>query len=38
VSYIGLMDELALFDRALTHEEIDVLGSQPALLSSLKRK
>jgi hypothetical protein len=38
VSYIGLMDELALFDRALAQEEIDVLGSQPALLSSLKRK
>ena len=38
VSYIGLMDELALFNRALSEEEIGVLRSQPALLSSLKRK
>jgi Concanavalin A-like lectin/glucanases superfamily len=38
VSYIGLMDELALFNRALTQEEIGVLRSQPAVLSSLVRK
>ena len=37
VSYIGLMDELALFNRALTLEEIGLLRRQPALLSSLKR-
>ena len=38
VSYIGLMDELALFNRALTPEEIGVLRSQPAVLAGLKRK
>jgi len=38
VNYIGLMDELALFNRALTPEEIGVLRSQPAVLSSLKQK
>jgi Concanavalin A-like lectin/glucanases superfamily len=37
VSYIGLMDELALFNRALTLEEIGLLRRQPAALSSLKR-
>jgi Concanavalin A-like lectin/glucanases superfamily len=38
VNYIGLMDELALFNQALSEEEIDVLRSQPALLSSLKQR
>ena len=38
VNYIGLMDELALFNQALTPEEIGVLRSQPAFLSSLKRQ
>jgi len=38
VNYIGLMDELALFNRALTPEEIGVLRSQPVVLSSLKQK
>jgi len=38
VSYIGLMDELALFNRALTPEEIGVLRNQPAVLAGLKRK
>jgi len=38
VSYIGLMDELALFNRALTPEEIGVLRSQPVVLAGLKRK
>jgi hypothetical protein len=38
VSYIGLLDEFALFNRALTLEEIGLLRRQPALLSSLKRK
>jgi len=37
VNYIGLMDELALFNRALTAEEIGILRSRPALLSKLKR-
>lgn len=38
VNYIGLMDELALFNRALTEDEIGILRSQPAVLSSLGRK
>ena len=38
VSYIGLMDELALFNRVLTAEEIGILRSQPGVLSSLKSK
>ena len=38
VNYVGLMDELALFSRALTPEEIDILRSQPAVLAGLKRK
>jgi hypothetical protein len=38
VNYIGLIDEFALFKRALTEEEIGVLRAQPAELSSLKRR
>ena len=38
VNYIGLMDEIALFNRALTEDEIGILRSQPAVLSSLGRK
>jgi hypothetical protein len=38
VNYIGLMDELGLFNRALTEDEIGVLRSQPAVLSGLMRK
>jgi hypothetical protein len=38
VNYIGRMDELALFNRALTPEEIGVLRSQPAVLAGLKQK
>jgi hypothetical protein len=38
VNYIGLIDEFALFKRALTEEEIGVLRAQPAVLSSLKRR
>ena len=38
VSYIGLLDEFAVFNRALTEEEIGVLRSQPAVLSGLKPK
>jgi hypothetical protein len=38
VSYIGLMDELALFNRSLTEEEIGILHRQPAVLSSLRRE
>jgi hypothetical protein len=38
VSYIGLMDEFALFNRALTEEEIRILRTQPGVLSSLKKR
>lgn len=38
VNYIGMMDELALFNRAMTEDEISILRSQPAVLSSLGRK
>ena len=33
VGYVGLMDELALFGRALTLEEVKMLTARPALLS-----
>lgn len=38
VSYIGLLDELALFNRALTPEEINYLQKHPEALSRLKPK
>ena len=38
VNYIGLMDELALFNRAFTSEEIGILRSQPTMLAGLKQK
>jgi Concanavalin A-like lectin/glucanases superfamily len=38
VNYIGLIDEFALFNRALTEDEISVLRTQPAVLSSLRRR
>ncbi|MBY0231642.1 MAG: LamG domain-containing protein [Gemmataceae bacterium] len=34
INYIGLLDELALFDRALTAEEIKRLKEEPGLLSA----
>ena len=37
VSYIGLLDELALFDRALGEDEIGLLRARPGLLAPLKR-
>src|SRR5208283_4969829 len=37
VNYIGLLDELALFDRALTAEEVNLLKSKPGLLAPLKK-
>jgi hypothetical protein len=37
VAYIGLFDELALFDRALTAEEVGRLGADPGLLAPLKK-
>jgi formylglycine-generating enzyme required for sulfatase activity len=38
VNYIGLLDELALFNRALTADEVKALHKQPALLAPLKKK
>ena len=38
VNYIGLMDELALFNQALTPEEIGILRNRPTALAGLKRK
>lgn len=38
VNYIGLLDELALFDRALTAEEVSALHKTPGLLATLKKK
>ena len=37
VNYIGLLDELALFDRPLTPEEVTHLFKSPALLAPLKK-
>jgi hypothetical protein len=37
VSYIGLLDEIALFDRPLSPDELGLLRSQPGLLTPLKR-
>ena len=36
VNYIGLMDEFAVFGRALTEAEVGLLHSKPALLNGLK--
>jgi hypothetical protein len=38
VNYIGLLDELALFNRELTAEEVGLLFKKPGLLAGLKRK
>lgn len=37
VNFIGLLDELALFDRPLTAAEVDRLHRQPGLLAGLKK-
>jgi hypothetical protein len=37
INYIGLLDELALFDRALSPEEVALLHDKPGLLAPLKR-
>jgi len=37
INYIGLLDELALFDRALTADEVMALHKKPDLLSKLKK-
>ena len=38
LGYIGLLDEFALFDRALTAEEVALLHKKPDLLAPLKKK
>ena len=37
VNYVGLLDELALFNRALTADEVTALHKTPGLLSGLKK-
>jgi len=37
VGYIGLLDELALFDRPLTGDEVTALYKKPGLLAPLKK-
>jgi hypothetical protein len=38
IAYIGLMDELALFNRPLTEADIAILRANPGVLSALKKK
>jgi hypothetical protein len=38
VNFIGLLDELALFDRPLTAGEVALLHREPGVLAALKRK
>ena len=38
ISYIGLMDEFALFDRSLTAEDVALLHKKPDLLTVLKKR
>ncbi|HEY3789425.1 MAG TPA: LamG-like jellyroll fold domain-containing protein [Urbifossiella sp.] len=37
LSYIGMLDEFALFDRALAAEDVALLHKKPGLLSALKK-
>ncbi len=37
INYIGLLDEMALFDRALTADEVAALHKKPDLLTGLKK-
>jgi hypothetical protein len=37
VNYIGLLDELAVFDRELTATEVKLLHDTPGLLARLKK-
>jgi formylglycine-generating enzyme required for sulfatase activity len=37
VNYIGLLDELALFNRPLTADEVTLLHKQPGMLAALKK-
>ena len=38
IGYIGLLDEMALFDRALTLAEVVALQKKPGMLAGLKKK
>jgi hypothetical protein len=38
VNYIGLLDELGLFGRSLTAEEVSLLHARPGLLAPLKKE
>lgn len=38
LGYVGLLDEIALFDRALTAEDVLLLHTQPDLLAPLKKR
>jgi hypothetical protein len=38
LSYIGLIDEFALFDKALSADEVALLQQKPGLLAPLKKK
>ena len=37
VNYLGLLDELAIFSRPLTEQEVGELFREPGLLTSLKK-
>jgi len=37
INYIGLLDEMAIFNRPLSVEEIELLRKKPGLLSTLKK-
>lgn len=37
VNYVGLLDELALFNRPLKEDEVKLLGSKPGVLAALKK-
>jgi hypothetical protein len=38
VNYIGLLDELAVFDRELSADEVKLLHATPGLLAKLKKR
>ena len=38
VNFIGLIDELALFQRALTADEVTRLHAKPGLIGALKNR
>ena len=38
INYIGFLDEFAIFDRALSVDEVMALHKDPGLLQSLKAK